>query len=156
MAFERYTNNTQGVDTIPDRILKIDGYREDKEGNIIKGDYPKDYLRKLNAYLSTPGILAVKSQKDINWDFMSIRNILRIGRDTTPDEQYEIIDMVDELNAEAAALGNITRTKEGKYNLAFNSTAAISVNESTTTTKDQTQQNKGGLFGSLFRRKVQQ
>jgi hypothetical protein len=152
MAFERYNTGQLGNINIPERIIKIEGYTTDEKGNLVKGDYPKEYLRKLNAYLSTPSILSVKNQNEINFDFRNIININRIFRDSTPDESYEVLDLIDELNSEAAALGNISRSKEGKYNLAYMTNSSISVSEATTTTKDGSN-NKSGSILDWFRRK---
>jgi len=150
MAFERIGPGGIIQQNNPERILNIESYKYDKDGKIIKGDYPEAYIRKLPAFLSTPGILAVKNESELKFDFWGIQIINRLDREKIPEEDFEINDYIIEINSEAAAKSNNTRNKDNKYNLGFNTVANISVSE-TTTKNIEAQPKRGGLL-NWFRR----
>lgn len=152
MAFERlpagYVNHPE---TPPERIIKIEPIRKDKDGRIIRGDYPQEFMEAMPQFMSTPGILNVKDAHDILYDFRNMQIVIRLRRENIPDDEYEIEDIINENNLEAAAKGNDTRNKEGKYNNRILMNTAMTVTENTTKTIEG-QQKKGGLLGWFGRR----
>jgi hypothetical protein len=152
MAFERlpqgYINHPE---TPPERIIKIEPIQKNKDGRIIRGDYPQEYMEAMPQYMSTPGILNVKDSHDILYDFRNMQIVIRLRRENTLDEEYTINNIIEENNMEAAAKGNNTRNKEGKYNNRILMNTAMTVSENTTKTIDG-QQKKGGLFGWFGRK----
>jgi hypothetical protein len=149
---ERYPQgpNTEAK-TATDIILKREAHRIDKEGRIIRGDLPEKYFKNASAYFNKDSTLAQKDKEDIKTDFRHIMTHNRLIRESIPDEEYTIQNLIDEYNFEFAALNLNTMNKEGpRNNRALLTTNIV---ESTSRHMESTTNQVGKTLGGLFQRK---
>ena len=148
MAFERTLNGDIGIDTLTDLILKRKSIRTDKNGIVYDGEFPNEYFTRTPAFFSTPATLGNKTKAELIYGFRHCMIQNRLIRETIPDSQYTLKDLIMEYDMEYAH-GNLdTMNKEGSNN---NRKLLITTSQESTTKTDSLQSESKGW--GLFNRK---
>jgi hypothetical protein len=122
-----------------------------KDGTVWKGDIPNNYLIRLSSLFNKDASIGDKDVNDRNFDWATVRIVDRLIRESTPDEEFTINDMISGMDMEAGVLNIGSMTKNGGLLKKLNTSIA----ETTQRNIDLNNPQKGSMLNpfNLFKRK---